>query len=422
MQDNINNKPDAFSEIFRQKLENHKLPVDADSWSEIEARLNAKKKKRVIPFWFWFSGGAAVATLALLFTLRTFTDSPTNFAKLEQKEIKTEQNKTKQIAVQQVYKIDKEIGLNQSDTKQHKNSKKTNLLIENDFATIQAGNKDTIESENVLTLTSKNRIQDNESIAQIEYKDEDSALSKTSKEVFPTDLNKSNDNNQVIQNKHKNSWLLAASFGSGGNISLTGANNANAMLLYNAGDKALSDATTTYNSILAPNDFSNITHYAPVSFGLVVRKNLDRVWSLESGLVYTYLLSTFENQDMQRSDAKLHLHYIGVPLNLVARVWKSPKWEVYLSSGGMMEKGIRSIYIQNQYFGNQILTTTAATKISGLQWSVNGAVGTTYKLHRNLGIYFEPRISYYFDNNQPESARTDQPVVIGLNVGLRFQF
>jgi len=65
MQDDINNidKPDNFSEFVRQKLENHQLPVDADSWNEIEARMKAQKR-RIIPFWFWFSGGAAVAVLA----------------------------------------------------------------------------------------------------------------------------------------------------------------------------------------------------------------------------------------------------------------------------------------------------------------------------------------------------------------------
>lgn len=44
MQNNINNnEQDAFSEVFRQKLENHQLPVDAECWDEIEARLKSKK-------------------------------------------------------------------------------------------------------------------------------------------------------------------------------------------------------------------------------------------------------------------------------------------------------------------------------------------------------------------------------------------
>jgi len=163
-------------------------------------------------------------------------------------------------------------------------------------------------------------------------------------------------------------------------------------------------------------------HLPPVSFGFMVRKNLDKVWSLESGLVYTYMLSTFDNQGTQRRDAKLHLHYIGVPLNIVFRIWNNPIFEVYISGGGMVEKGLQSVYIQNEYYGNQIFTTNAQTNIDGLQWSLNGAIGTTYKLQRNIGIYFEPKFSYFFDNNQPVSARTDKPIVVGLTAGLRFQF
>jgi hypothetical protein len=77
MQNNINNNgQDTFSEVFRQKLENHEMPVAATCWEEIEARLRPeKKKKRIIPFWFWLSGGAAVASLALLFILRTPTET-----------------------------------------------------------------------------------------------------------------------------------------------------------------------------------------------------------------------------------------------------------------------------------------------------------------------------------------------------------
>jgi hypothetical protein len=173
---------------------------------------------------------------------------------------------------------------------------------------------------------------------------------------------------------------------------------------------------------MTPNDFSQKTFMAPLSFGLIIRKNIGSSIGLETGLVYTYLSSTFEEQTTSHSDAQLSLHYVGIPLNLIVPVWKNPKWEVYLSGGGMVEKGLRSIYIQNQYFGNQVITTDARTKIDGFQWSVNAAIGTTYKIQRNIGIYFEPKFSYFLENNQPVSARTDQPIVIGLTAGLRYKF
>jgi len=39
-----------------------------------------------------------------------------------------------------------------------------------------------------------------------------------------------------------------------------------------------------------------------------------------------------------------------------------------------------------------------------------------------MELYVEPRFSYYFDNNQPVSIRTDRPVSIGIGGGLRYSF
>ncbi len=86
----------------------------------------------------------------------------------------------------------------------------------------------------------------------------------------------------------------------------------------------------------------------------------------------------------------------------------------------MIEKGLRSIYVQNEYLGNQTITTDAATNIDGFQWSTHVSVGIAYKIQRQLGVYFEPRFSYFFDNDQPVSIRTDNPVVIGFAAGLRY--
>jgi predicted porin len=60
--------------------------------------------------------------------------------------------------------------------------------------------------------------------------------------------------------------------------------------------------------------------------------------------------------------------------------------------------------------------------MKGLQWSVNGAIGATYKLHKGVGLFFEPQIGYFFDNDQPESIRTTGSASFGLGVGLRFNF
>ena len=57
----------------------------------------------------------------------------------------------------------------------------------------------------------------------------------------------------------------------------------------------------------------------------------------------TYLSTTFpEGEDCRQ--VKSSLHYLGIPLNLVVYVWKNQRWNVYLSGGFMMEKGLQAVY------------------------------------------------------------------------------
>ena len=414
MQDDINNidKPDNFSEFVQQKLENHQLPVDADSWNEIEARMKAQKR-RIIPFWFWFSGGAAVAVLALLFTFRTI-EEPANYTKNKYEK----ETQPKQVAAFEKGKIAQNEKSKINSINQ-KSDRQTNSNLEINVSQIQSISKDTVENNNTTSNLAESSLKNNITSAPVSDENKDSV--STHKRIISNSLVEESVNEPIIKNKNKSEWLLAATFGSGGGAP-SGSNGYEAAIFNPYYTDKVSSETNFTAGLTDAKAFSKITYNSPLSFGLVVRKNLDKTISLESGLVYTYLSTYFENSGVQLNNAQLHLHYIGIPLNLVGVVWRNSRWEIYISGGAMVEKGIRSVYILNQAYGNQTITTTASTGIDGFQWSVNGAIGTTYKLQRNIGIFFEPKISYFFDNNQPISARTDQPTVIGLTAGLRFQF
>jgi len=417
MQDNINNNErDAFSEIIRQKLEGYQIPVDMGIWDDIEQRL-APKKKRILPFWFWMSGGAAVAVLALLFTLRPLTETKDSTGISTTSNIQQAKGNHWTIAD---YSRHKATQPNKNTLKPIQYKTQTSHPVKStlapDYQPTQAIIRDTTERKEISDSSDKDNYSEEDNVAQNPIENKDTVSGKT--RYMPNSLVEEPVNKPSEKVKNKNGWLLAASVGSNGSVPTVNGNSGSLYL----SNKNIVAAETNYTSIMKAADFSNINYLPPLSFGLVVRKELNKVLGLESGLVYTYLLTTFENTGMQRNDARLHLHYIGVPLNLVARLWNNPKWEIYLSGGGMVEKGIQSVYVQNQYSGSQTITTTAVTNIDGVQWSVNGSVGTTYKIQRNIGIFFEPRVSYYFENNQPLSARTKYPTVIGLTAGVRFQF
>jgi len=433
MQDNINNnKPDAFSELMKQKLENHQLPVDLNDWSAIEKRLNKKGKRKIIPWWMWLPMGSA-AVLTLLFTLRSFNETPDYAVKSNSHTVTQQAETPKQYTAQQtVAEVD--MSGNQISNaplavlkqKQTSGQNHNNVVI--DLPNKVAVAFDSVSNErNSSIATTTLRAVEKEPIAQAQMgaQQNDSVQNKPEMKKTVLDPNPDESIAAVPQKKSKhNNWMLAASYGSQGNADLASNNGGGDFVSSspNFYDKTLSAVNTNYTSILATNDFTKKTYNDPLSFGLTVRKQLNKTLSLESGLVYTYLLSTFENSGVQRSEAKLHLHYIGIPVNLITELWENSKWEVYLSTGFMAEKGIQSLYVQSQYFGAEVVTTTAKTNINDIQWSINGGVGVSYKIKRQLGIYFEPKFSRYFDNNQPVSARTDHPFVFGLSAGLRIGF
>ncbi len=180
---------------------------------------------------------------------------------------------------------------------------------------------------------------------------------------------------------------------------------------------------TGYLSALENGTFSGVTHLPPLSFGIRVRKDIGKRFALESGLTYTYLLSKYSDSRPLEREASLNMHYLGIPLNGVIYLTDHPKWNVYFLAGGMMEKGIWSVYQEKTYLsGNEFRKFSDSKHTKGMQWSLNASFGIGYNLYRDLSIYFEPNITYYLKNNQPISARTENPLIVGLSAGVRFRF
>ena len=173
---------------------------------------------------------------------------------------------------------------------------------------------------------------------------------------------------------------------------------------------------------LKDEDFSDVSYSAPISVGITVRKELNDYLSLESGLVYTYLHTRFEQRRNAYIRAQLGLHYLGVPVNLVGTIWHNDKWDVYLSGGFMAEKGLKAVYSHEKQVQQTNESVSFRTSIRGMQWSLNMSVGFSYRIYDNWSLYAEPRLSYYFDNDQPASVRTDKSRGIGIGAGVRYTF
>ena len=56
-----------------------------------------------------------------------------------------------------------------------------------------------------------------------------------------------------------------------------------------------------------------------------------------------------------------------------------------------------------------------------IQISAAAGLGVEFLVGKHLGLYVDPRIRYYFNCRQPKSIRTEQPLMAGVEMGLRIR-
>lgn len=161
--------------------------------------------------------------------------------------------------------------------------------------------------------------------------------------------------------------------------------------------------------------YSTSKFYAPLTFGLQVAFPLTDRFSVATGVSYSYLVSQYDilYKKVMYEGAYNQLHYVGVPLSLSYHFVQTPHLGVYAAVTGAAEKCVAQRYV----FGSNVLSE----KVTGLQWSAKAGIGVEYWFIPHMGIYFDPSLIYFFDNKQPLSIRTQQPLQANFEVGLRFK-
>lgn len=162
----------------------------------------------------------------------------------------------------------------------------------------------------------------------------------------------------------------------------------------------------------------------PVSAGVGVKIGLSPRWAVGVGANYTMLTRTFYGKYTEvnpdgtiasstSSDIRNTQHYVGIPVNAYFSIISQDRVSLYAYGGGCAEKCISDDY--------NVLSTeiSHSEKVEGLQFSADAGIGVEFALGKNLGIYIDPSLRYYFYNNQPKSIRTIQPLMFGFEMGLR---
>jgi len=169
---------------------------------------------------------------------------------------------------------------------------------------------------------------------------------------------------------------------------------------------------------------SESTYGLPVSLGAGVKIGLSDRWSLGVGANYTILTRKFFGtytkvnqegtiEESVSTDIRNAQHYVGIPVNAFYSIVDNEYMNFYTYAGVTVERCLSDKY--------DILNTEYIYKgtVKGVQTSANIGLGVEFMLGRHLGLYMDPSLHYYFDCGQPKSIRTAQPLMLGIEMGLR---
>jgi hypothetical protein len=409
-----------FERSVRNKLKDYRTPVDPSIWNAIEKSLIRSKRLKYL-----YVAASIVAAAAILFMITLNlpdNDNPQNIIPDIEKQTaqdtinpnqQTPKNQTKQeqFASNPIHDSDSVVA----------NDVITNTII------VQAVKQDTYtedppvkEKLNIMHRTISGASTNISSLSHLQLPNNmrltgtlaGTPADKKSDDYMPDkkDMTAYPDKTGLTNKK----WSVLMSFGAGNYQASNNIRNKNSDYVM-ATPLLTSSNSVDYirnkykNEIMVP-DNAGSQYGLPLSAKLIVRKDINARWAIESGLSYTYLSTKYK---WGKNTVNQQLHYLGIPLNVVCYMVSKPNWNIYASAGGMVEKGVYSHIDRNDNLATKV-------KMRGLQWSVNGTVGATYKLTKRLGLFFEPQVGYFFNNEQPESIRTEFPVSFGLGIGLRF--
>ena len=155
-------------------------------------------------------------------------------------------------------------------------------------------------------------------------------------------------------------------------------------------------------------------HRLPISFGFSVRYAWKPDLGIETGLTYTWLYSSLRSGGYRTGEQSLHS--LGIPLKLNWTFWRKDNLSFYLSGGGLQEYCVSA---RRQFIGE----SSYSLPVNRWQTSIQGGLGFQIQVYKSVSIYLEPNFGYYFDmlgTSQVETYRTENPLNIGLQIGVRF--
>lgn len=173
-----------------------------------------------------------------------------------------------------------------------------------------------------------------------------------------------------------------------------------------------------YSGTDGVNEESVSAYGVPVSFGVGVRYYLTDALSVDAGLEWSYLTRSFKGSYKTAGGDFTHIvQYVGVPVSLSYDVIRARTLKLYVSAGVGVHKAVSSKY----YLYSESTSPIYSETVDPFQVALNGGFGVEFRLTDFLGLYIDPVVNYWFPSGQPRSIRTDKPLSVNFEAGLRFR-
>lgn len=433
---------DDWKENLRQKMQDFQSKdIPEGLWEGIEEELTgnaAGQRRRVLPLWkhlaaaasFLLIIGSAITLMHFSNQQATQSDSPMIATQGSKPAAETQEN-VPSPALQSTKHSEKELLAAITSTSR------------NPQTPARAPQQQRAESKDELTLIADNTVSTEPILKEAPLEQTEAALSE----------NLTQDNSPALPSEP--ATYAASEFDSrtsvwqesddrsashGFSLGFFASSMSDHQLLGRSGYLALSDqsmpenhplftraATGTLNYMALSNALekpvSDIHHDQPIRTGLSIGYDINPHWAVNTGIAYTTLHSTLTSgTEHSYYSNDQTVRYIGIPFNATYNIVNTHHLRFYASAGAMAEYSTGGDVCINTITNNQlILTEERKLQDIPMQFSVNTAVGIEYLLNNNLGVFAEPGLSYFLDNDSPTTTiYTAHPLNLNLQLGLRW--
>ena len=379
-----------FDLEIRSMLENAREDVPEGLWQGIESRLPAPAKARPAAIWWKIASAtgavAAAVALTVFFSTRPVVQNPVDIipsqdsglSQLMETPLAPETGNMKPLSIGQV--------LGES-------------FPENDGKTFTETSGESVVEEEETAVADETAVREENTAENWIRKYESADFDERGEELQGS-------------RKEKRGVVLSAYADA-----LSNSNTAKASDINMLKRPAVPQATTI--------EETGESRYAiPVAAGIGLRFDVSKRFSIGTGVSWSYLTRSFSGQ-FNELDAEGAIisqtgytnirnsqHYIGIPLNLYVDIIRKDFIDFYAYASGSANYCLSNRYQMDK-------SKSYSPEGSNWQFSAGIGMGVEFIAAKKVGFYIDPSLNYWFTEGEVSNIRTRQPLMLGLELGIR---